>query len=118
MSLLKRQRSSYEKYDVPANLIAVKDLSKSFLDFLLEEADSMKQLFLKSGGDERLKHKILASVFYEVEFLAYEWRWRVLIWTVKRAFFNNFFIAYLSLYSHPLGLHAHFKRRCFAWAVQ
>jgi hypothetical protein len=34
--------------------------------YLLGEAESMKKLVREKGGDERLKHKVLASVFYEV----------------------------------------------------
>lgn len=65
MSASKRQRLSALN-EIPDNLIAVRDVSNNYLNFLLNEAEDMKKLVLKRGGDERLKHKILASVFYEV----------------------------------------------------
>ena len=66
MSAMKRQKTSNSHSDTPLNLIAVKDISKDFLEFLLNEAEEMKKLVTEKGGDDRLKHKILASVFYEV----------------------------------------------------
>jgi aspartate carbamoyltransferase catalytic subunit len=65
MSAMKRQKTTVHN-DTPSNLIAVKDVSKDYLEFLLNEAEEMKILVNEKGGDERLKHKILASVFYEV----------------------------------------------------
>lgn len=65
MSATKRQKTSTQ-HDVPVNLIAVKDVSKNYLNFLLNEAEEMRKLVKSKGGDERLKHKVLASVFYEV----------------------------------------------------
>ena len=65
ISVMKRQRTVGQN-DCPQNLIAVKDVSTTYLNYLLTEAGEMKSLVLKTGGDERLKHKILASVFYEV----------------------------------------------------
>ena len=65
MSVNKRQKTVGQN-DTPPNLIGVKDVSKTYLNYLLTEAGEMKSLVLKSGGDERLKHKILASIFYEV----------------------------------------------------
>ena len=65
MSTMKRQKTTVHK-DTPSNLIAVKDVSKDYLEFLLNEAEEMKILVNEKGGDDRLKHKILASVFYEV----------------------------------------------------
>ena len=66
--VLKRQKTLYGDVDVPSHLIAVKDVSRAFLDHLLTEAEEMKQLVQTVGGDDRLKHKVLASVFYEVCF--------------------------------------------------
>ena len=65
MSAMKRQKTTVHN-DTPSNLIAVKDVSKDYLEFLLNEAEEMENLVNEKGGDERLKHKILASVFYEV----------------------------------------------------
>ena len=50
--LLKRQKTKYHT-DIPNNLLAVKNLSKSFVDHILSEADSMKRLVQTKGGDER-----------------------------------------------------------------
>jgi aspartate carbamoyltransferase catalytic subunit len=44
----------------------VKDVSSNYLNYLLKEAEDMKVMVIKNGGDERLKHRVLASVFYEV----------------------------------------------------
>ena len=65
MSQTKRQKRC-EEHQIPANLVAVKDVSKNYLNFLLKEAEEMKKLVRSKGGDDRLKHKVLASVFYEV----------------------------------------------------
>ena len=70
MSVNKRQKTVGQN-DTPPNLIGVKDVSKTYLNYLLTEAGEMKSLVLKSGGDERLKHKILASIFYEVTALCH-----------------------------------------------
>jgi len=47
------------------HLISVKDLTVAFIQDLMSKADKMKKLVASSGGDNRLKHRILASVFYE-----------------------------------------------------
>jgi aspartate carbamoyltransferase len=60
----KKQKYENEN-EVPSNLTAVKDISKKYLSFVLDDAENMKSLVLSKGGDDRLKHKILASVFYE-----------------------------------------------------
>ena len=46
-------------------MTAVKGISKSMLDELLQGAEIMKQLVLTQGGDERLKHRVLGTLFYE-----------------------------------------------------
>lgn len=59
---LKRQKT----FDiVPEHLISVRGLSMAFLNLLLDVADEMKTLVAMQGGDDRLKHKVLATVFYE-----------------------------------------------------
>jgi aspartate carbamoyltransferase catalytic subunit len=68
--MLKRQRTKDSGEDaggvkVPDVVIAVRNLTREFVDSLLAAADEMKQLVKTKGGDERLKHKVLASVFYE-----------------------------------------------------
>ncbi|RYH25235.1 hypothetical protein EON65_15880 [archaeon] len=59
---LKRQKT----FDiVPEHLISVRGLSMAFISLLLDMADEMKTLVTSQGGDDRLKHKVLATVFYE-----------------------------------------------------
>eukprot|EP01031_Cornospumella_fuschlensis_P029740 gene29740-35912_t len=59
---LKRQKT----FDiVPEHLISVRDLSMAFISLLLDVADEMKTLVSTQGGDDRLKYKVLAAVFYE-----------------------------------------------------
>jgi aspartate carbamoyltransferase catalytic subunit len=59
---LKRQKT----FDiVPENLISIRGLSVQFVQMILEISDEMKTLVATQGGDDRLKHKILATVFYE-----------------------------------------------------
>lgn len=70
MSATKRQKTVAQN-DIPPHLIAVKDVSSNYLNYLLKEAQDMKVMVLKRGGDDRLKHKILASVFYEVRSLTH-----------------------------------------------
>lgn len=71
MSATKRQKT-IAQHDIPPHLIAVKDVSSNYLNHLLKEAEDMKVMVLKRGGDERLKHKILGSVFYEVRCSTYD----------------------------------------------
>jgi aspartate carbamoyltransferase catalytic subunit len=65
MSATKRQKTTAQN-DIPSHLISVKDVSSNYLNYLLKEAEDMKVMVIKNGGDERLKHRVLASVFYEV----------------------------------------------------
>ena len=71
MSATKRQKT-IAQHDIPSNLISVKDVSSNYLNYLLKEAEDMKVMVLKRGGDERLKHRVLASVFYEVRCSIYD----------------------------------------------
>ncbi len=50
---------------VPPHFLTVRGLSMSFVEKALELASEMKNLVLTKGGDERLKFKVLASLFYE-----------------------------------------------------
>ena len=52
--------------DIPTHLISFKDVTPKFLNLLLGVAHEMERLVENEGGDDRLKHKILALVFYEV----------------------------------------------------
>lgn len=49
---LKRQKTKYHS-DVPDHLVAVSDLTRASVDFLLTSADEMKYLVKSAGGDER-----------------------------------------------------------------
>lgn len=60
--LLKRQKT----FDVvPEHVISVRGLPLQFVHMILQSAKNMKELVQQKGGDERLKHKVLASIFYE-----------------------------------------------------
>jgi aspartate carbamoyltransferase catalytic subunit len=59
---LKRQKT----YDiVPHHLISVRGLSMAFIQLILDTSDEMQTLVATQGGDDRLKHRVLAAVFYE-----------------------------------------------------
>eukprot|EP01038_Epipyxis_sp_PR26KG_P011165 gene11165-14982_t len=59
---MKRQKT----FDVvPEHLLSIRGLSMQFIQILLQSAEDMKNLVARIGGDDRLKHKVLASVFYE-----------------------------------------------------
>eukprot|EP00573_Skeletonema_grethae_P002795 CAMPEP_0201689396 /NCGR_PEP_ID=MMETSP0578-20130828/3000_1 /ASSEMBLY_ACC=CAM_ASM_000663 /TAXON_ID=267565 /ORGANISM="Skeletonema grethea, Strain CCMP 1804" /LENGTH=348 /DNA_ID=CAMNT_0048174029 /DNA_START=24 /DNA_END=1070 /DNA_ORIENTATION=+ len=47
------------------NLISVTQITTSGILRLFKTAQSMRDLVRSKGGDDRLKHKVLASVFYE-----------------------------------------------------
>ena len=63
--LLQRQRTGTEIIKIPDHIIAVSNISKSFLDNLLAHAKCMQILVKTKGGDDRLKHRVLGSLFYE-----------------------------------------------------
>lgn len=46
------------------HLVSAKDLQRQDVEAILKEAEEMEKV-LKTGGDERLKGKILAALFYE-----------------------------------------------------
>lgn len=47
------------------SIISVENITKEDVDVLFERADEMKKLVEEKGGDDRLKNKILAALFYE-----------------------------------------------------
>ncbi len=47
------------------HLISINDLSQEFIARILNEASKMKELVKTSGGDDRLKHKVLTLLFFE-----------------------------------------------------
>ena len=57
--LLKRQKISMN------HLTAVAQVSDDTLQELIVSAEEMKRLVQSAGGDDRLKHKILATMFFE-----------------------------------------------------
>jgi len=59
---MKRQRTDSH---IPQHLLSVKGLTMPFVLNVLEVADEMKMLVARKGGDDRLKHKVLATAFYE-----------------------------------------------------
>ena len=50
---------------VNANLVSVSQLTPGGLKLLCQVAEEMKELVRKEGGDDRLKHKLMANVFLE-----------------------------------------------------
>jgi aspartate carbamoyltransferase catalytic subunit len=60
--MLKRQVTYHS---VPHHLISIKGLSMEFVQLLLCTAEDMKHMVKRTGGDDRLRYKVLASVFYE-----------------------------------------------------
>jgi aspartate carbamoyltransferase catalytic subunit len=62
MISIKRQKT----YDtVPSHLLNIHDLSRDFISQIMFSAESMKELVKNSGGDDRLKHRVLATAFFE-----------------------------------------------------
>eukprot|EP01036_Dinobryon_divergens_P057925 gene57925-77299_t len=59
----KKQRLSL--FPTLSHLTSVSQVSKEILDALLLDADRMKALVSSKGGDDRLKNKVLATMFYE-----------------------------------------------------
>jgi aspartate carbamoyltransferase len=47
------------------NFLSVKQLTKENISIVFQKADEMKSLVESTGGDDRLKGKILAALFYE-----------------------------------------------------
>jgi len=50
---------------VPDHVLSINDVTTGFIEQLMTSADSMKGLVATRGGDDSLKHKLLASIFYE-----------------------------------------------------
>lgn len=63
MSILKRQRT----FDsiVPEHILSINDMTIEFIESMLKLSDEMKDLVNMKGGDDSLKYKVLASVFFE-----------------------------------------------------
>ena len=47
------------------HLISINDLSQECIASIMFEASNMKELVNTSGGDDRLKHKVLTLLFFE-----------------------------------------------------
>mmetsp|Transcript_13590 Transcript_13590/g.31864 ORF Transcript_13590/g.31864 Transcript_13590/m.31864 type:complete len:333 (-) Transcript_13590:234-1232(-) len=47
------------------SLVSVSQITPNGFDFLVKVAQQMRDIVRTEGGDDRLKHKILATVFYE-----------------------------------------------------
>lgn len=54
-----------EKSWTGQSLVSVAQISSKGFDFLVKIAQQMRDIVRSEGGDDRLKHKILATVFYE-----------------------------------------------------
>lgn len=50
---------------VPQHFLSIRGLNMQFVRLVLGTSDEMKRLVEAKGGDERLKHRILAAAFYE-----------------------------------------------------
>mmetsp|Transcript_791 Transcript_791/g.1360 ORF Transcript_791/g.1360 Transcript_791/m.1360 type:complete len:323 (-) Transcript_791:176-1144(-) len=50
---------------VPDHILSIRGMTMEFIEHTLDLADKMKVLVRNRGGDESLKHKVLAAVFYE-----------------------------------------------------
>lgn len=49
----------------PDNILSVHDLSTDYITALLRKTEQMKDLVKRSGGDDSLRHKVLALFFCE-----------------------------------------------------
>src|SRR3989338_3226627 len=61
MGGIRKMKNSFYKKDV----VSVDDFSREDLDLLFERTNEIKKLVEDSGGDERLKGKMMAALFYE-----------------------------------------------------
>jgi hypothetical protein len=50
---------------IPDHILTIRTLSMKFVQLILESSDRMRDLVRSTGGDDSMKHKVLASVFYE-----------------------------------------------------
>jgi carbamoyl-phosphate synthase/aspartate carbamoyltransferase/dihydroorotase len=50
---------------VGQSLVSVAQITPSGFDYLVKVAQQMRDIVRSEGGDDRLKHKVLATVFYE-----------------------------------------------------
>jgi len=50
---------------VGQSLVSVSQITPKGFDFLVKVAQQMRDIVRSEGGDDRLKHKVLATVFYE-----------------------------------------------------
>jgi hypothetical protein len=50
---------------IPDHILTIRTLSMEFIELILASSDRMRDLVRSTGGDDSLKHKVLASVFYE-----------------------------------------------------
>lgn len=50
---------------IPSHILSVKTFGTDFINFIMHKSQEMKTLVKNCGGDDRLKNRVLASVFYE-----------------------------------------------------
>ncbi len=63
--MIRRQRSSSYDSIIPPHLISIKNIGRELVDELLMKAEDMKSIVLTKGGCDKLKYRVLASLFYE-----------------------------------------------------
>lgn len=60
--MLKRQKT----FDtIPEHFLSIRGVAFSFIEQVLDLSEKMKHLVKENGGDDRLRHRILGSIFYE-----------------------------------------------------
>ena len=57
--------STFRLFATPQHILSISDISTAFVEWLMKESDAMRDLVATRGGDDSLKHKLLASIFYE-----------------------------------------------------
>ncbi|KAJ1413725.1 Aspartate/ornithine carbamoyltransferase [Ochromonadaceae sp. CCMP2298] len=62
-SFMKKRATTKEC--IPDHILTIRTLSMEFIELILASSDRMRDLVRSTGGDDSLKHKVLASVFYE-----------------------------------------------------
>lgn len=63
--MIRRQRSSSYDSIIPPHLISINNIGRELVDELLMKAEDMKSIVLTKGGCDKLKYRVLASLFYE-----------------------------------------------------
>lgn len=51
--------------DHPTHILNTEQFTKAGLEQLFKQTDAIEKLVIEKGGDDRLKHRVVASLFYE-----------------------------------------------------